>query len=161
MHKNATKCNETLNKWYKNKHGASKIMDTLETYHQSIFQPPGLAAGQAQLLIPAYNHGVAMAPYGRASHAPGIDSFSTTLALTLAPFADYSGMASTSARMNIVPILSDVRVQTITRENSLAIFGRIKQELLQRRGRVFILLASNMQPAPRGISVLEPDPLTY
>jgi hypothetical protein len=32
MHKNATKCNETLNKWCKNKHGASKIMDTLEMY---------------------------------------------------------------------------------------------------------------------------------
>jgi hypothetical protein len=32
MHKNATKCNETLIKWCKNKHGASKIMDTLETY---------------------------------------------------------------------------------------------------------------------------------
>jgi hypothetical protein len=26
------KCNETLSKWCKNKHGASKIMDTLETY---------------------------------------------------------------------------------------------------------------------------------
>jgi hypothetical protein len=35
MHKNATKCNETLSKWCKNKHGASKIMDTLETYHPS------------------------------------------------------------------------------------------------------------------------------
>jgi hypothetical protein len=35
MHKNATKCNETLRKWCKNKHGASKIMDTLETYHDS------------------------------------------------------------------------------------------------------------------------------
>jgi hypothetical protein len=32
MHKNSTKCNETLRKWCKNKHGASKIMDTLETY---------------------------------------------------------------------------------------------------------------------------------
>jgi hypothetical protein len=32
MHKNATKCNEILNKWCKNKHGASKIMDTFETY---------------------------------------------------------------------------------------------------------------------------------
>jgi hypothetical protein len=32
MHKSATKCNETLSKWCKNKHGASKIMDTLETY---------------------------------------------------------------------------------------------------------------------------------
>jgi hypothetical protein len=35
MHKNATKCNETLSKWYKNKHGASKIIDTFETYHMS------------------------------------------------------------------------------------------------------------------------------
>jgi hypothetical protein len=34
MHKSATKCNETLGKWCKNKHGASKIMDTLETYHR-------------------------------------------------------------------------------------------------------------------------------
>jgi hypothetical protein len=33
MHKNATKYNEILSKWCKNKHGASKIMDTLETYH--------------------------------------------------------------------------------------------------------------------------------
>jgi hypothetical protein len=33
MHKSATKCNKTLGKWCKNKHGASKIMDTLETYH--------------------------------------------------------------------------------------------------------------------------------
>jgi hypothetical protein len=32
MHKSATKCNETVGKWYKNKHGASKIIDTLETY---------------------------------------------------------------------------------------------------------------------------------
>jgi hypothetical protein len=35
MHKNATKCNETLSKWCKNKHGASKIIDTLETYHKT------------------------------------------------------------------------------------------------------------------------------
>jgi hypothetical protein len=34
MHKNATKCNKTLSKWCKNKHGASKIMDTLETYQR-------------------------------------------------------------------------------------------------------------------------------
>jgi hypothetical protein len=33
MHKNAIKYNETLSKWCKNKHGASKIIDTLETYH--------------------------------------------------------------------------------------------------------------------------------
>jgi hypothetical protein len=36
MHKSATKCNETLGKWRKNKHGASKIIDTLETYHSHI-----------------------------------------------------------------------------------------------------------------------------
>jgi hypothetical protein len=35
MHKSATKCNETLSKWCKNKHGASKIIDTLETYHMA------------------------------------------------------------------------------------------------------------------------------
>jgi hypothetical protein len=32
MHKSTTECNETLSKWYKNKHGASKIMNTFETY---------------------------------------------------------------------------------------------------------------------------------
>jgi hypothetical protein len=32
MHKSATKCNETIGKWCKNKHGASKIMDTFEMY---------------------------------------------------------------------------------------------------------------------------------
>jgi hypothetical protein len=32
MHKSATKCNEIIGKWCKNKHGASKIIDTLETY---------------------------------------------------------------------------------------------------------------------------------
>jgi hypothetical protein len=36
MHKSATKCNETIGKWCKNKHGASKIIDTFETYHSSI-----------------------------------------------------------------------------------------------------------------------------
>jgi hypothetical protein len=32
MYKSATKCNETIGKWCKNKHGASKIIDTFETY---------------------------------------------------------------------------------------------------------------------------------
>jgi hypothetical protein len=36
MHKSATKCNETLGKWCKNKHGASKIIDTLETYQRTM-----------------------------------------------------------------------------------------------------------------------------
>jgi hypothetical protein len=34
MHKSATKCNKTQVNWCKNKHGASKIIDTLETYQQ-------------------------------------------------------------------------------------------------------------------------------
>jgi hypothetical protein len=34
MHKNTTKRNETLSKWCKNKHGASKIIDMFETYHK-------------------------------------------------------------------------------------------------------------------------------
>jgi hypothetical protein len=37
MHKSATKYNETIGKWCKNKHGASKIIDTLETYQPPIF----------------------------------------------------------------------------------------------------------------------------
>jgi hypothetical protein len=40
MHKSATKCNETIGKWYKNKHGASKIIDTFETYQRA---SPGAA----------------------------------------------------------------------------------------------------------------------
>jgi hypothetical protein len=32
MHKSATKCDETIGKWCKNKQGASKIIDTLEMY---------------------------------------------------------------------------------------------------------------------------------
>jgi hypothetical protein len=43
MHKKATKCNETLSKWCKNKHGASKIMDTLEMY-QLLCEPESLYA---------------------------------------------------------------------------------------------------------------------
>jgi hypothetical protein len=37
MYKNATKCNETIGKWCKTKHGASKIIDTFETYQTSAF----------------------------------------------------------------------------------------------------------------------------
>jgi hypothetical protein len=33
MHKSATKCNEIVGKWCINKHRASKIIDTSETYH--------------------------------------------------------------------------------------------------------------------------------
>jgi hypothetical protein len=46
MHKSATKCNETIGKWCKNKHGASKIIDTFETYH--IFTSHRAAASQVR-----------------------------------------------------------------------------------------------------------------
>jgi hypothetical protein len=39
MHKSATKCNETVGNWCKNKHGASKIIDTLETDHWTKRKP--------------------------------------------------------------------------------------------------------------------------
>jgi hypothetical protein len=42
MYKNATKCNETIGKWCKNKHGASKIIDTFETYQ---FSACGIVGG--------------------------------------------------------------------------------------------------------------------
>jgi hypothetical protein len=60
MHKSATKYNKTLGKWCKNKHGASKIMDTLETYQylplgvpnglylQAIKQFSGTVAGEKE-----------------------------------------------------------------------------------------------------------------
>jgi hypothetical protein len=51
MHKNATKCNETLRKWCKNKHGASKIIDTFETYHTLL----GSMEEREQRLVQAMN----------------------------------------------------------------------------------------------------------
>jgi hypothetical protein len=42
MHKSATKCNETIGKWCKNKHGASKIIDTFETYHAATSAASGV-----------------------------------------------------------------------------------------------------------------------
>jgi hypothetical protein len=38
------KCNETLSKWCKNKHGASKIMDTFETYQDTRFSTYDLSS---------------------------------------------------------------------------------------------------------------------
>jgi hypothetical protein len=60
MHKNATKCNETKGKWCKNKHGASKIIDTFETYQQSaICQGGSLGHGVAAVFcvqFPCISH---------------------------------------------------------------------------------------------------------
>jgi hypothetical protein len=62
MHKSATKCNETIGKWCKNKHGASKIIDTFETYQLS-------HEGQAE------NH-LYLFPYDLNTHLTFIVSFS-------------------------------------------------------------------------------------
>jgi hypothetical protein len=43
MYKNSTKCNKTQSKWCLNKHGASKIIDTFETYHS--LGTPGMSFG--------------------------------------------------------------------------------------------------------------------
>jgi hypothetical protein len=67
MHKSATKCNETVGKWCKNKHGASKIIDTLETYQ---LQGEDLREKQArlqELLNAADLQQQAMEPHGEAS----------------------------------------------------------------------------------------------
>jgi hypothetical protein len=49
MHKNATKCNKTLSKWCKNKHGASKIIDTFETYQLAANKASEAQEGERKL----------------------------------------------------------------------------------------------------------------
>jgi hypothetical protein len=44
MHKNATKCNKTQSKWCINRHGASKIIDTFETYQAARWRMHGSGA---------------------------------------------------------------------------------------------------------------------
>jgi hypothetical protein len=46
MHKNAMKCNKTQSKWCINKHVASKIIDTFETY-----QVPSVVSGALEETI--------------------------------------------------------------------------------------------------------------
>jgi hypothetical protein len=57
MHKNATKCNKTLSKWCKNKHGASKIIDTFEMYHIPSFLSSSLT--DLETLDPAFSNATA------------------------------------------------------------------------------------------------------
>jgi hypothetical protein len=53
MHKNATKCNKTQSKWCVNKHGASKIIDTFETY-QSPPKKPFMRKGGSKKKQPKF-----------------------------------------------------------------------------------------------------------
>jgi hypothetical protein len=69
MYKNATKCNETIGKWCKNKHGASKIIDTFETYHWASKLNDALWAYRT-----TYKNPMGMSPYKmiyeKACHLP-------------------------------------------------------------------------------------------
>jgi hypothetical protein len=57
MHKNATKCNKIQSKWCINKHGASKIIDTFETYHR-----PHPASTHHHTAAPTAEHLLSSAP---------------------------------------------------------------------------------------------------
>jgi hypothetical protein len=59
MHKNATKYNETLSKWCKNKHEASKIIDTFETYQTAKRKKEKIhiSTGEWRIIMSAINHG--------------------------------------------------------------------------------------------------------
>jgi hypothetical protein len=57
MHKNATKYNKTQSKWCINKHIASKIIDTFETYHPSYRLPPQSDASMGAALSPPLTGG--------------------------------------------------------------------------------------------------------
>jgi hypothetical protein len=52
MHKSATECNETVGKWCKNKHGVSKIIDTLETYQRDGARTSGASVQSPREQIP-------------------------------------------------------------------------------------------------------------
>jgi hypothetical protein len=51
MYKNATKCNKTIGKWCKTKHGASKIIDTFETYQADKQRRPRAVHGWRRSLV--------------------------------------------------------------------------------------------------------------
>jgi hypothetical protein len=68
MHKNATKCNKTLSKWCKNKHGASKIIDTFGTY-----QCVGVVAMVAVVLPVAHANPRTIGDVGRGRLLSGVD----------------------------------------------------------------------------------------
>jgi hypothetical protein len=62
MHKIATKCNKIVDKWCKNKHGVSKIIDTLETYQGSALRP--------KLGAPSFDLRSGASPFDLCSGAP-------------------------------------------------------------------------------------------
>jgi hypothetical protein len=55
------KCNETQSKWCKNKHGPSKIMDTLEMYQRPRFRDVGGVISDASVFF-SLPHGIPSPP---------------------------------------------------------------------------------------------------
>jgi hypothetical protein len=80
------KCNETQGKWCKNKHGASKIIDTFETYHPASAQKESVSGKK------------------RAQKKPGEQT---------AHQADHPGMNTTK---HLIPAKKDIANQSITGE---------------------------------------------
>jgi hypothetical protein len=74
MHKNAMKCNETLSKWCKNKHGASKIIDMLETYQASCLSTVATSANHVRRLAPCRSTAAPSVPSASGSQIiPAVD----------------------------------------------------------------------------------------
>jgi hypothetical protein len=57
MHKNATKYNKTLRKWCKNKHGASKFIDTFETYQSTTIVKNSVGASITMVYVATKREG--------------------------------------------------------------------------------------------------------
>jgi hypothetical protein len=90
MHKSATKCNETLGRWCKNKHGASKIIDMFETYHPSCPDFPVIQYADDTLIVLKAN----------ANHL-------FCLKALLLSFAESTGLKVNYSKSNMFPINMD------------------------------------------------------
>jgi hypothetical protein len=80
MHKNTMKCNKTLSKWCKNKHGASKIIDTFETYQAHVGGDNWVMVTRVNLTLP---FGEEERESGRRADATTGESFSFDLAVAI------------------------------------------------------------------------------
>jgi hypothetical protein len=102
MHKSATKCNKTIGKWCKNKHGASKIIDTFETYHTfggtASVPPPHSVSGalSTSSVMASLSGRPPLEPNTHVAHAPTLGAHNQTGA-TLSRFGDLRPMSLGSA----------------------------------------------------------------
>jgi hypothetical protein len=90
MHKNATKCNKTQSKWCINKHGASKIIDSLRRIRgQGTSIVAMLAATSVEPSVAVSLPPVTGAQVLRAELASVGEVFSSTAAVIAAPAVVY------------------------------------------------------------------------